>query len=129
MIVFPLALGWHLGLFEETYQAFGYFEGEPNDEAVPKPSRLRVNYACARCLARVARYFASLESQKLTVPPSTLSRRRAVSSVIDALPLMSRLTCLAVYPVRSANSVCGQPRSSRRSRMVSPGGDTPFGSN
>ncbi len=29
-IVFPLALGWHLGLFEEQYQAFGYFEGEPN---------------------------------------------------------------------------------------------------
>jgi len=30
VVVFPLALGWHLGLFEETYQAFGYFEGEPN---------------------------------------------------------------------------------------------------
>ena len=30
VIVFPLALGWHLGLFEETYQAFGYFDGEPN---------------------------------------------------------------------------------------------------
>ncbi len=30
VIVFPLALGWHLGLFEEQYQAFGYFEGEPN---------------------------------------------------------------------------------------------------
>ena len=29
-IVFPLALGWHLGLFEEQYQAFGYFEREPN---------------------------------------------------------------------------------------------------
>ena len=30
VIVFPLALGWHLGLFKEQYQAFGYFEGEPN---------------------------------------------------------------------------------------------------
>ena len=30
VIVFPLALGWHLGLFEEQYQAFGYFAGEPN---------------------------------------------------------------------------------------------------
>ena len=30
VIVFPLALGWHLGLFEEQYQAFGYFDGEPN---------------------------------------------------------------------------------------------------
>lgn len=29
-IVFPLALGWHLGLFKEQYQSFGYFEGEPN---------------------------------------------------------------------------------------------------
>lgn len=30
MIVFPLALAWHLGLFEEKYHAFGYFAGEPN---------------------------------------------------------------------------------------------------
>ena len=30
VIVFPLALGWHLGLFKEKYQTFGYFEGEPN---------------------------------------------------------------------------------------------------
>ncbi len=30
VIVFPLALAWHLGLFKEKYQAFGYFEGEPN---------------------------------------------------------------------------------------------------
>ena len=29
-IVFPLAVGWHLGLFKEKYQSFGYFEGEPN---------------------------------------------------------------------------------------------------
>lgn len=29
-IVFPLAVGWHIGLFEETYRAFGYFDGEPN---------------------------------------------------------------------------------------------------
>ncbi len=30
VIVFPLALGWHLGLFKEKYEAFGYFAGEPN---------------------------------------------------------------------------------------------------
>ena len=30
VIVFPLALAWHLGLFKEKYQAFGYFAGEPN---------------------------------------------------------------------------------------------------
>ena len=30
MIVFPLALGWHLGLFNKQYEAFGYFVGEPN---------------------------------------------------------------------------------------------------
>ena len=30
VIVFPLALGWHLGLFKEKYQTFSYFEGEPN---------------------------------------------------------------------------------------------------
>jgi len=30
VIVFPLALGWHLGLFKEQYQTFGYFSGEPN---------------------------------------------------------------------------------------------------
>ena len=30
LIVFPLALIWHVGLFEETYHAFGYFDGEPN---------------------------------------------------------------------------------------------------
>ncbi|WP_269583635.1 hypothetical protein [Roseibium sp. Sym1] len=29
-IVFPLALIWHVGLFKERYQAFGYFDGEPN---------------------------------------------------------------------------------------------------
>ena len=29
-IVFPLALGWHVGLFKEKYDAFGYFAGEPN---------------------------------------------------------------------------------------------------
>lgn len=28
-VVFPLAAGWHLG-FKERYEAFGYFEGEPN---------------------------------------------------------------------------------------------------
>ena len=30
VIVFPLALAWHLELFEEKYQTFGYFTGEPN---------------------------------------------------------------------------------------------------
>jgi len=30
VIVFPLALVWHLGLFEEQYQTYGYFDGEPN---------------------------------------------------------------------------------------------------
>lgn len=30
VIVFPLAFGWHLGLFKEKYQTFGYFNGEPN---------------------------------------------------------------------------------------------------
>ncbi|MFY0680386.1 MAG: hypothetical protein JXR13_07420 [Thalassovita sp.] len=30
VIVFPLALGWHIGLFKDLYEAFGYFEGEPN---------------------------------------------------------------------------------------------------
>ncbi len=30
VIVFPLALGWHLGLFKEKYRTFGYFDGEPN---------------------------------------------------------------------------------------------------
>ncbi len=30
VIVFPLALGWHIGLFKEKYEGFGYFSGEPN---------------------------------------------------------------------------------------------------
>ncbi|MBX2805391.1 MAG: hypothetical protein KTR19_05430 [Hyphomicrobiales bacterium] len=30
VIVFPLALGWHAGLFKEKYESFGYFAGEPN---------------------------------------------------------------------------------------------------
>ncbi len=30
VIVFPLALGWHMGLFKEKYESFGYFSGEPN---------------------------------------------------------------------------------------------------
>ncbi len=30
VIVFPLALGWHVGLFKKQYENFGYFEGEPN---------------------------------------------------------------------------------------------------
>lgn len=30
VIVFPLALGWHVGLFKERYETFGYFSGDPN---------------------------------------------------------------------------------------------------
>lgn len=30
VIVFPLASGWHLGLFKEQYLTFGYFVGEPD---------------------------------------------------------------------------------------------------
>lgn len=30
VIVFPLAIAWHIGLFKERYEAFGYFAGEPN---------------------------------------------------------------------------------------------------
>ena len=30
LIVFPLAIVWHLGLFEGRYMEFGYFDGEPN---------------------------------------------------------------------------------------------------
>ncbi|WP_299706635.1 hypothetical protein [uncultured Tateyamaria sp.] len=30
VIVFPLAIVWHLILFKDKYMAFGYFEGEPN---------------------------------------------------------------------------------------------------
>ncbi len=30
VIVFPLALVWHLGPFKERYMTFGYFSGEPN---------------------------------------------------------------------------------------------------
>lgn len=30
VIVFPLALTWHLGLFKENYLAFNYFAGDPN---------------------------------------------------------------------------------------------------
>jgi hypothetical protein len=30
VIVFPLAFAWHLGVFKEKYQDFGYFEGEPS---------------------------------------------------------------------------------------------------
>lgn len=30
VIVFPLAIVWHLVLFKDKYVAFGYFEGEPN---------------------------------------------------------------------------------------------------
>lgn len=30
VIVFPLALGWHLGLFKQKYESFGYFAGKPN---------------------------------------------------------------------------------------------------
>lgn len=30
VIVFPLALVWHVGLFKDKYDGFGYFVGEPN---------------------------------------------------------------------------------------------------
>jgi hypothetical protein len=30
VIVFPLAVLWHAGLFKERYDAFGYFSGDPN---------------------------------------------------------------------------------------------------
>ncbi len=30
LIVFPLAIVWHLVLFKDSYMAFGYFDGEPN---------------------------------------------------------------------------------------------------
>jgi len=30
LITFPIAVIWHVVLFKEKYQVFGYFEGEPN---------------------------------------------------------------------------------------------------
>jgi len=30
IVTFPLAIVWHVILFEELYQRFGYFDGEPN---------------------------------------------------------------------------------------------------
>ncbi len=30
LVTFPLAVTWHVILFEEKYKAFGYFEGEPS---------------------------------------------------------------------------------------------------
>ena len=30
LVTFPIAVIWHVVLFEETYNKFGYFEGEPN---------------------------------------------------------------------------------------------------
>jgi hypothetical protein len=30
LVTFPLAVIWHVVIFEEKYHAFGYFEGEPN---------------------------------------------------------------------------------------------------
>ena len=30
LVTFPLAVVWHVVLFEEKYRAFGYFEGEPS---------------------------------------------------------------------------------------------------
>lgn len=30
LITFPIAVIWHVVLFKEKYQLFGYFEGEPN---------------------------------------------------------------------------------------------------
>ena len=30
LVTFPIAIIWHVVLFKEKYQVFGYFEGEPN---------------------------------------------------------------------------------------------------
>lgn len=30
LVTFPIAIIWHLVLFEQTYLSFGYFQGEPN---------------------------------------------------------------------------------------------------
>ena len=30
LVTFPLAVVWHVLLFEETYRVFGYFQGEPS---------------------------------------------------------------------------------------------------
>ena len=30
LVTFPIAIVWHLLLFESQYQSFGYFEGEPS---------------------------------------------------------------------------------------------------
>ena len=30
LVTFPLAIMWHIVLFEESYQVFGYIEDEPN---------------------------------------------------------------------------------------------------
>ncbi|MCH7638425.1 MAG: hypothetical protein IH855_03035 [Bacteroidetes bacterium] len=30
LVAFPLAVIWHVVLFEDKYHSFGYFEGEPN---------------------------------------------------------------------------------------------------
>lgn len=30
LIVFPLAIVWHMVLFKDKYMSFGYFDGEPN---------------------------------------------------------------------------------------------------
>ena len=30
LVTFPIAVIWHVILFKEKYQVFGYFEGEPN---------------------------------------------------------------------------------------------------
>ena len=30
VVTFPIAVPWHVGLFKNLYQSFGYFAGEPN---------------------------------------------------------------------------------------------------
>jgi len=30
LVTFPLAVAWHVVIFKEQYQVFGYFEGEPS---------------------------------------------------------------------------------------------------
>ena len=86
-----------------------------------------LQHSCACNLASRSRYLVSRFNQKLAVEPSTRSSRKAVSSVIGALPLTSWFRCLRLNPRRWANSTWLQSRSAIKSRIVSPGGDTQSG--
>ena len=49
---FSLAVGWHVFLFKERYEAFGYFEGEARLSArsvSPSCSRAFYSLPCFRC--------------------------------------------------------------------------------